>query len=456
MAYEISLSKKTDKTGRAELLIRMRLGRIAQRAKTGLRVFIKHVREESYISIKGRPSTRLVIIVPRLKTPEAYHTEEVKKKLDELIAFIDQRVNDCGQDKIGDGWLAKNVQSFFSKKQQTPQSKVAKTKKEPTVFEYFERFLANRPQTPGTHRQYMVFYRIFQRFEMYKQVLDPKFHITFSSIDVDLLNELDHYMKHEFTLLKEFPNIIKAVPESRMPGERGQNTVNGYFKKLRAFVMWAIDQELMTKSPFRKFKISKEVYGTPYYLSLEERHQIEQADLSHRPALAVQRDIFVFHCCIGCRVSDLKRLTRANLINGEIHYIARKTQTGHPLTLKIPLNETALKIIERYEDPERKLLLPFISDQKYNEAIKEIFTLAGVTRNVVVRNSLTGEEEIRPINEVASSHMARRTFTGNIYSVIKDQALVSELTGHSPNSAAFARYREIDQKMKREMVDIIK
>ncbi|MBQ9576572.1 MAG: hypothetical protein IJV11_06795, partial [Muribaculaceae bacterium] len=89
MAYEISLSKKTDKTGRAELLIRMRLGKIAQRAKTGLRVFTKHVREESYISIKGRSSTRLVITVPRSKTPEAYHTEEVKKQLEELIAFID-------------------------------------------------------------------------------------------------------------------------------------------------------------------------------------------------------------------------------------------------------------------------------------------------------------------------------------------------------------------------------
>ena len=456
MAYEISLSKKTDKTGRAELLIRMRLGKIAQRAKTGLRVFTKHVREESYISIKGRSSTRLVITVPRSKTPEAYHTEEVKKQLDELISFIDLRVNESDQNKIGDGWLAKAVQSFFSKKQPTSQSKTAKAKKEPSIFEYFDRFLENRPQTPGTHRQYMVFYRIFQRFEMYKQVLDPKFRITFANIDVELLNELDYYMKHEFTLLKEFPKIIKAVPESRMPGERGQNTVNGYFKKLRAFVMWAIDQELMTKSPFRKFKISKDVYGTPFYISLEERHQIEQADLSHRPALAVQRDIFVFHCCVGCRVSDLKRMTRDNFINGEIHYIARKTQTGHPVTLKIPLNETALNIIERYADPNRKSLLPFISDQKYNEAIKEIFTIAGVTRNVVVRNSLTGEEEIRPINEVASSHMARRAFTGNIYSIIKDQALVSELTGHSPNSTAFARYREIDQKMKREMVDIIK
>ena len=432
MAYEITLSKKTDKAGRAELLIRMRLNGISQRAKSGLHIYTKHVREESYISSKGRPSTRLVITVPRSKFPEAIHTEEVKKQLDELIKFIDEQVVTYGQNNISKGWLDQVIKSFFSKECPTPQPEEPKAL---SIFDYFDMFLENKPQTPGTYR--------------------PEFHITFSNIDVNLLNELDHYMKHEFKLLKKFPKILKAVPESRMPGERGQNTVNGYFKKLRAFVMWAIDQELMDKSPFRKFKISKEVYGTPYMLTHDELYQLRDTDLSRRPALAVQRDIFLFHCCIGCRVSDLKTMTRANVINGEVHYIARKTSTGHPLTLKIPLNKMATAILERYADEDRKALLPFISDQKYNEAIKEIMTIAGITRNVVIRNSLTGEQEIRPINEIASSHMARRTFTHIIYKTFKDQALVSELTGHAPNSAAFARYREVDQELKRDMVSAL-
>ena len=169
----------------------------------------------------------------------------------------------------------------------------------------------------------------------------------------------------------------------------------------------------------------------------------------------MQRDIFVFHCCFGCRVSNLKRTNKDNFINGEIHYISRKTQTGHPVTLKTSLNETALNIIERYAGPNRKSLLPFISDQKYNEAIKEIFTIAGVTSNAAVSNSLTSMEEIRPINKVASSYMAKRTLTSIIYSVFKDQALVSELTGHAPGSRAFACYQEINHKMKQEMVDVI-
>ena len=38
-------------------------------------------------------------------------------------------------------------------------------------------------------------------------------------------------------------------------------------------------------------------------------------------------------------------------------------------------------------------IFPFISDQKYNDAIKEIFRICGVTRIVTVLNPVTSEEE---------------------------------------------------------------
>ena len=113
MAYEVSLSKKVDNSGRAELLIRARFGNIEQRAKTGLRIFTKHVREESYTSVKGRPATRLVITIPRAKNSEAFRSEEVKIKLGELIKYIDQQAHECDSKAIGKGWLSQVVKSFF-------------------------------------------------------------------------------------------------------------------------------------------------------------------------------------------------------------------------------------------------------------------------------------------------------------------------------------------------------
>ena len=89
------------------------------------------------------------------------------------------------------------------------------------------------------------------------------------------------------------------------------------------------------------------------------------------------------------------------------------------------------------------------------EIRKDIVKKAGITRLVTTLDPLTRKEVKRPIYEVASSHMARRTFIGNIYKQVKDQHLVSSLTGHSDNSRAFVRYRNIDIDMKQELVNIL-
>lgn len=138
-----------------------------------------------------------------------------------------------------------------------------------------------------------------------------------------------------------------------------------------------------------------------------------------------------------------------------IEYIPRKTKEGRPITVRVPLNSIAKEILDRYKDFEGPGILPFISEQRYNDAIKDMFLLAGITRIVTVINPTTREEEKRPINEVASSHLARRCFVGNLYKQVKDPNLVGVLSGHKEGSKAFARYREIDEDIKNELVKML-
>ena len=125
------------------------------------------------------------------------------------------------------------------------------------------------------------------------------------------------------------------------------------------------------------------------------------------------------------------------------------------MTVRMPLNSIAKEIHERYKDCPFDELLPLISQQKYNVAIKKMFLDAGLTRPVVVYNPTTSEQEIRPLNEVASSHLARRCFVGNLYKQVKDPNLVGALSGHKEGSRAFASYREIDEDMKRNLVSML-
>ena len=123
--------------------------------------------------------------------------------------------------------------------------------------------------------------------------------------------------------------------------------------------------------------------------------------------------------------------------------------------MRVPLNDTAKAILEKYKECEGDRLLPFISEQKYNVSIKRIFKAAGLKRIVTVLNARTGQEEKRILYEVASSHMARRTFIGNLYKKVKDPNIVGSMSGHKEGSKAFARYREIDEDIKKEVVDML-
>lgn len=217
------------------------------------------------------------------------------------------------------------------------------------------------------------------------------------------------------------------------------------------------EKKITSNNPFVGYEgIVSEKYGTPYYITLEERNQIAEADLSEHPALAIQRDIFIFQCCIGCRVSDLFKMTDSNIIDGAIEYIPHKTKGERQNVVRVPLNERAAALLKQYKNVDPKgRILPFISAQKYNDSIKEIFRLAGVTRMVTTIDSITGKEVQKPINEVASSHMARRTFVGNLYKKVKDPNLIASMSGHAEGSKAFNRYREIDDELKREVVSLI-
>lgn len=328
--------------------------------------------------------------------------------------------------------------------------------KKQTFLEAFEQFIEVRKISDVRKRNFRVIHRALQRYELFNRLKGNKsFQLSFDNITSATLRDIELFLTTEHKIIEKYPQVYGAIPETRAPKPRGKNTINDIFTKLRTFYIWAIELDKTNKNPFKSYKIEECVYGTPYYISIDERNRLYKANLSRHPNLAIQRDIFVFQCLIGCRVGDLYRLTKNNRINGAIEYIARKTKDGRPITVRVPLNSTAKEILERYADYDGPKLLPFISEQKYNVSIKRAFLAARLKRPVTIINPTTREPEIRPLNEIASSHLARRCFVGNLYKQVKDPNLVGALSGHKEGSNAFARYREIDEEMKNDLVKLL-
>lgn len=450
-----SLSTKKNTHYESEILIRFVHGRINQRAKSN--IFVK---EEFWDNDTQQ------IIIPKFrvlstdKRKQKDHLANLGENLSELSSLIQKSFNEIDKKSIAKDWLTLVVDKYNYPEKYLSAAQINQRK---SFFELFDDFLEKRKLSKSREKNYLVLKRALQRFELFIIRTDDKdFLLNINTIDSELISDFESFLTNEHTLYEEYKDIYDSFPaivggnrKMRKPQQRGVNTINALFNKLRAFVNWCIDNEITDNRPFRNYEAKPDIYGTPYYITIDERNQLYKTDLSKRPSLAIQRDIFIFQCLIGCRVSDLYKMTRDNIIKGAIEYIPRKTKEGRPITVRVPLNSIAKELLQKYENLAENKLFPFISKQKYNNSIKKMFLEAGLTRPVTVINPTTSEPEVKPLNEVASSHLARRTFIGNLYKQVKDPNLVGSLSGHKEGSKAFARYRNIDEEMKKDLVKLL-
>lgn len=324
-----------------------------------------------------------------------------------------------------------------------------------SFFSLFSNFLKNRKLSEDRKRNYEVIMRMLKRYELYRSIIDNQTYLLdIDSVSIETLSDIEDFLYKEPSLFSLYPEIYSEGSKPCQPRMRGQNTINTIMTRLKTLFIWLEKNNFTRNNPFNNYKIKECVYGTPCYISINERDKIMDTDLSDKPSLAIHRDIFIFQCLIGCRVSDLWKMTTSNIVNGAIEYIAQKTKNEHPTTIRVPLNNKANKILQRYNYSKERLF-PFPSQQTYNISIKQIFLLSGITRMVTVFNPTTGKTIQKPINEIASSHMARRTFIGNLYKQVRDPSLVSALSGHSSNNKAFTRYRVIDDDIKIELMNML-
>lgn len=443
------LSSKEDGNGKSEILLRISNTRAVR------------LRLRSGIYIPANRFKNGKISYPRAASEESAQLRQIEEKLSALESELYHLCETTPVEKQTKELFEEAIDRFNHPEKYV---KIEEKVKEMSFFDLFDMFIGIQ-KTDWPTKHCIVLKHTLQRYELYrKQEKIRPYKLNVHTFDLNTLKDFEWFIRHEFEVYKKYPKIydIKFVGKfgerkTPRPVSKGSNTVVGLFKRLRSFFNWMNEKGYSNSKPFAEYNgVRTEVYGTPYYLTIEERDRIADFDLSEHPQLEIQRDIFIFQCLIGCRVSDLLDMTPISIVNDAVEYVPQKTKGKRPLVVRVPLNSRARALVEKYKglDPQGRLF-PFITSQKYNDALKKIFTLCGINRIVLILNSATGEEEPHPLNEVASSHIARRTFVGNLYKKVKDPNLVGALSGHKDGSKAFARYRDIDEDIKRELVSLL-
>lgn len=408
---------------------------------------------------KGVDMSRKKIIAPDVRK---WHNE-AKEKLDRILSAIAHEEETVRKEDMTGDWLKKVVEKHLHPERYQQESSGK------SVYDLWEEYLLKKNLSNGRIRGIRVLIRAIARYEGFINATEKErkdFVFDINKVTKEDIGDFMDYLRNEENLANEYRQTFKVLLE-RYPSNiekgkseikgRGENTVITLMKKLKAFFNWLYESDKTSNRPFDGFKIGTEKYGTPYYISVDERNLIARTPMPTRH-LETQRDIFIFHCFVGCRISDLVKLTEANITDGILTYTPHKTKDEgeQAVVARVPLHENAIKLIGKYRGTDKKgRLFPFISPQKYNDAIKEIFTISGITRNVEIRNARTGEIEVRPINEIASSHIARRTFVGNAYRKVSDPNIIGKMSGHVEGSKAFSRYRNIEDETLKNVIDLI-
>ncbi len=305
-----------------------------------------------------------------------------------------------------------------------------RTTNDNSFFSMFSKYIEEEVSLSSTKNVKTVFNN-WKKYEAKRKIS-----LSFESITVETLRDFESYLKKEST-----PKSI--------------NTVHRFMKTSRAF--WNYARKELKRSgtmigyPFGDgYTLPGESYGKPIYITKDERNLLYNATLKNERLKRV-RDIFVFQCLIGIRVGDLFKLTKANIQNNILSYIPRKTKEGKPVVVHVPLHPMAIEILSKYDIPG-DALLPVMSRQRYNDYIKELFKTVGLTRIVTRLNPRTHEEEQVRICDIASSHMARRTFIGNLYGKI-DNGIIISMSGHAKDSKAFSRYYDVSRDLQKNAID---
>jgi integrase len=167
------------------------------------------------------------------------------------------------------------------------------------------------------------------------------------------------------------------------------------------------------------------------YLTIDEIEQIQSKDFENE-YLDNARDWLLISCETGQRVSDFMRFRKEQIrYEGKVPLI-EFTQIKTNKIMSIPLSKKVMAILKK-----RNGCFPRqISDQRYNEYIKEVCRLAEIDQQIKGSKPQTKDNITRKESgtfkkwELVTSHIGRRSFASNNYGRIPTSLLIN-VTGHS-------------------------
>ncbi len=286
-------------------------------------------------------------------------------------------------------------------------------------------------------------------------------HLTAPEFDHDMLLQFRNFLYNEYEYVDKYPKLYKDIKPQNLPEKRlSSNTVVSQLKMLQTFFNDLEFNRDIERSPFRSLSkehrktVMKTMYDAPVFLRADEFQRVRKAKL---PAcLEPVRDAFLVQCAFGCRIADFQAMTIYNISVSPdgipyVHYLPQKTAGEQDLNTEIetPVVRFAFDIIKRtgFNFP---IVRNVYGRNGYNVLIKSLLKECDITRTVPIYNEEAKTNEYKPIYELGSSKLARKTHV-DMMSKVQVDLYAAGL--HKQGSSAVNRYTAMELKDRFKLIN---
>lgn len=274
--------------------------------------------------------------------------------------------------------------------------------------------------------------------------------------------EFRQFVYDEYKYVPLHPDLYPRGGGHRPPQMRLKDTTVVHdLKLLQSFFAELENTGEIVCSPFRRISLEKRrvmmhvMYDAPIFLRSDELRHVMTTTVPKD--LQWVKDLFVLNCAIGCRIGDLLRLTPDKVAVSEdgipyVHYMPSKTSRMQTTNYEVmtPLIDPALEIINRTKlnlmGPNQKY-----GRQRYNQVLRQLLQFCDITRKVNLFCHEKGDNIYKPLWEVATSKLARKT---HIDMLNKVQINYYAAGLHRAGSDAVFRYTNLELADRYELLKV--
>lgn len=250
---------------------------------------------------------------------------------------------------------------------------------------------------------------------------------------------------------QDFTKWLQKRPHKKGTGYSA-NAIGKHFQVVKTFLNEANAQGVSAHQTHKSkyFNITKEE-SENVYLNESELAALLDLPLAHLPYLERVRDLFIIGAWTGLRFADFSALDPARhfVEQGGERFIEIEADKSDKKVL-IPEFPAVRSIVEKYGGQ----LPRQISNQKFNEYLKEVCKLAGIRQPVTKGRTVGGVRRVDTFEkwELVSTHTARRSFATNFYNMGAPSISIMRVTGHKTEES-FLKYIKAGPK---EHADLLK